>query len=59
MNKYAAIFKSKGTEIIAEDLYEAKKKAIEFFKPKKKDQYLVCVQLQEKNGEKIEYAPVF
>ena len=54
MNGYIAFFKGKRLEIRAESLYAAKLKAVETFKPSKKDMGLVSVNLCEIGGKEVE-----
>jgi hypothetical protein len=44
---YIAHFKGAGVVVYARSLYEAKQRAVEHFKPKKKEQGLVAVNLHE------------
>jgi len=53
LNGYKAFLNNKELDIYAKDLYSAKLKAIEIFKPKKKDVHMVHVHLCELNGESV------
>jgi len=60
LNGYKAFYNDKETDIWANDLYEAKQKAIAYFKPKKSKEHMVSVHLCEKaNGEQVEHTPDF
>lgn len=48
MNGYIAFYKGRRTEVHADTLYEAQKKAAEFFKARKV--YEVAIGLAEKDG---------
>jgi hypothetical protein len=50
MNGYITIFHGRKHELYANSLYEAKKLAVQFFKPKKKDEHSIIVLLCEKDG---------
>lgn len=50
---YMAFFLGRSTEIHAKSLYEAKLKAIEFFKPSRKQEHMVHVYLCEKEGQVV------
>ena len=50
---YISIFNGKKIELYADSLYEAKKKAIRYFRPNKKQEHNVLVVLAEKNGEVV------
>lgn len=47
---YACIFMGKTVGIYAQSLYEAKLKAIDYFKPSKKLHHMISVLLIEKDG---------
>lgn len=51
MNGYVCFFGDKSIEVYADDLFEAKKKAVKMFKVSKKKEYAVSVHLAEKAGE--------
>jgi hypothetical protein len=53
MNGYIAFFNGRKTEVHAHDLYSAKQKAIEFFKPRKSQAHMVSVMLAEKDGKPV------
>ena len=53
MNGYVCFFGDKSIEVHADDLYDAKQKAVKLFKASKKKEYLVSVHLAEKAGEKV------
>ena len=53
MNGYVCFFNGKRWECYAETLYEAKQKAVAFFKPRKKQEHMVSVMLAEKDGEVV------
>lgn len=46
-------------EFYADSLYDAKKKAVEWFKPPKSKAHLVNVMLVEKDGEPVIHLPLF
>ena len=50
---YIALYQSRRTEIYAASLYEAKEKALAFFKPPKSRKHLVSVHLAEVDGEPV------
>lgn len=50
---YIAIFNGKRIELYADSLYEAKKKAIRYFRPNRNQEHNVLVLLAEKNGEVV------
>jgi hypothetical protein len=58
MNGYVCFYNSKRIEIYAETLYEAKRKAINEFKVKRKQEYKVLVILAEKDGKEITHIAV-
>ena len=53
MNGYKGFYNGKETDIYATSLYEAKLKAVEFFKPPKSKQHMVHVHLCELNGKQV------
>ena len=53
---YKAFFNGKTTEIHANTLFQAKQKAVAFFKPPKSKQHLVHVVLCEKEGETVTHS---
>jgi hypothetical protein len=57
MNGYKAFYNRKEIEVYADTLYGAKLKAIQIFKPKKKDEHNIAVVLCEKNGEQVVHVP--
>jgi len=57
VNGYIAYFKRQRIEIEAQSLLEAKRKALEVFKPNKRDAMLVAVMLAEKNGKPVIHDP--
>ena len=59
LNGYVAIFGSKQTEIYASSLYDAKQKAMAYFKPSKKKEYLVSIMLATVKGEQVIHSPDF
>lgn len=58
MNGYIAFFNSKRTEVHAETSYDAWKKAVAFFKPRKSQEHMVHVHLAEKDGEPVTHVAV-
>lgn len=44
---YIAHFKGQGVVVYARSLYEAKQRAVEYFKPRKSEQGLLAVDLHE------------
>ena len=56
MNGYIAFYNQKRTEIYAETLYEAKQKAVAYFKVRPKQQHTVSVMLAERNGEQVTHS---
>jgi len=59
MNGYVCFFRGKRAEVYAENLSEAKEKAVVHFKAKGKQRYDVTVMLAEKNGEEVIHTPTF
>ena len=55
MNGYKAYYNGKDTEIFAATLWEAKQKAIAFFKVPKSKHGIVAVVLCEKEGQQVEH----
>lgn len=53
MNGYIALFKERREEIFAETLWEAKTTALRMFKPSKRDEWRVIVQLAEVDGAPV------
>lgn len=53
MNGYIALYNGKKIELYAETLYDAKLKAIQFFKVNKKNEWQVSVYLCEDNGKPV------
>ena len=53
MNGYICFFSGKNIEVYADDLYEAKQKAVKLFKVSKKNEYKLSVHLAEKSGEQV------
>jgi hypothetical protein len=51
MNGYVGFFNGQRVEVYAETSYEAYKKAVEHFKPRKSQTHLVHVHLAEVDGE--------
>lgn len=56
---YIGFYSGKQIEIYADNLYDAKMKAIAAFKVKKKNENMVAVVLAEKDGEPVEHTPDF
>lgn len=56
---YVCFFKNERHEIYAKSLWDAKQKAIAFFKPKRKDEHMVSVILAEKDGKPVTHVPDF
>jgi hypothetical protein len=52
-NGYIAFYNGKQTEIYADSLYEAKQKAVAFFKPRKSQAHMVHVELAELGGHQV------
>lgn len=50
---YLAFFNGKQAEVWANGLYEAKQKAVAYFKPAKSKVHMVSVHLCEKNNEQV------
>lgn len=59
MYGYIALYGAKRTEIHAESLYAAQKKALAHFRPPASKKHLVTVHLAEKNGETVTHTPDF
>ncbi|MEE9581101.1 MAG: hypothetical protein V3V74_07295 [Nitrosomonadaceae bacterium] len=59
MHGYKALFNGQETDIHANSQYEAKQKAVEYFKPRKSQAHMVHVHLCEKNGEQVTHTPTF
>lgn len=57
MNGYICFYNGKRWECYANSLYEAKKKAIEHFKPRKSQQHMISVALAEKDGRTVTHSP--
>lgn len=57
MNGYKAFFEGKETEVYAKSAYEAKCKAVEYFKPRKNKAHMVHVALCEVQGEQVTHRP--
>ena len=53
MNGYVCFFGDKSIEVHADDLYDAKQKAVKLFKVSKKNEYKVSVHLAEKAGDQV------
>ena len=53
MNGYICFFGEKSIEVYADDLFDAKKKAVKLFKVSKKSEHKVSVHLAEKAGEQV------
>jgi len=53
MNGYVCFFGDKSIEVYADDMYDAKKKAVALFKVSKKNEYKLTVHLAEKAGEQV------
>lgn len=58
-NGYVAFFNGKRIEVYADNLYQAKLKAIDQFKAPKSKQHMVSVMLAEKNGETVTHTADF
>lgn len=56
---YKAFFNGKEAEVFADSQYGAQLKAIEFFKPRKKQEHMVHVHLCELQGEPVTHTPDF
>lgn len=56
---YVCFFKNARHELFAKSLWDAKQKAIAFFKPKRKDEHLVSVHLAEKDGVSVTHVADF
>jgi hypothetical protein len=56
MNKYQAFFDRKTTELEASSLWDAKQKAVAFFKPAKSKQHMVSVVVVEVEGRVVEHS---
>lgn len=59
MNGYIAFFNGKRIEVYADNLYQAKLKAIAEFKAPKSKAHMVSVVLAEKNGEQVVHVADF
>jgi hypothetical protein len=59
MHGYKAFFNGKETDIYADSLYQAKLKAIEFFKPSKSKTHMVHVHLCELAGKQVVHVADF
>ena len=59
LNGYVAIFENRREKIEAQSLYEAKKKAIAIFKPKKNREFMVTIMLATIDKREITHAPTF
>jgi len=53
MNGYKAFYNNKEIDVYANDLYSAKLKAIDAFKPRKSQQHMVSVCLCEKDNKEV------
>ena len=56
---YVGFFKNERHELYAKSLWDAKQKAIAFFKPKRKDEHMVSVVLAEKDGSPVTHVADF
>jgi hypothetical protein len=59
MNGYKAFYNGKDTDIYASTLWDAKQKAIAFFKVPKSKHGLVAVVLAEKDGKEVTHIADF
>jgi hypothetical protein len=57
MNGYICLFNGKRLEVYAATLLEAKKKAVAYFRPSKRQAHMVTCVLAEKNGEQVTHTP--
>lgn len=55
---YVAIYGARRHELYANSLFEARQKAVEHFRPRKRDAHMVTVVLAEKNGKTITHTAV-
>jgi hypothetical protein len=56
MNGYLTFYRDRKTEIYADTAYEAQKKAVDFFKPNKKDKHTITVHLCLRDGQQITHS---
>jgi hypothetical protein len=56
---YVCFFNTERHELYAKSLWDAKQKAIAFFKPKRKDEHMVSVLLAEKDGKPVTHVADF
>jgi hypothetical protein len=56
MNGYIVMYQGKQRELWAPTLYHAKKMAVQYFRPKKKDEHLISVILCEKDGKEVTHS---
>lgn len=59
MNGYVAFYNGRRYELHADSLFEAKEKAVAYFKPPKSKVHMVTVVLAEKDGEEVVHTPDF
>lgn len=59
MNGYVAFYNSQRHELYAESLWDAKQKAVAFFKAPKSKAHLVTVMLAEKDNQPVVHTPDF
>ena len=57
MNGYIAFFNGRQYVLYAASLYDAKLKAVAFFKPRKSQAHMVTVVLAESNGKPVVHTP--
>ena len=56
MNRYAAYFNGRVSEVSAETSYSAQKVAAELFKVRESKRYLITVMLIEKDGKRVSHS---
>lgn len=56
---YIAFYNGKHFEVYADSLYDAKLKALNFFKPPRSKAHMVQVHLAEKNGKAVVHTADF
>ncbi len=57
-NGYVAFYKDRQADVYANTLYEAKQRAVAYFKPGKKE-HLVSVMIAEKDGQPVVHVADF
>ena len=56
MNEYVCFYAGKRWECYANSMFDAKGKAVTYFKPPKSKQHMVSAVLVEKDGKQVEHS---